>query len=151
MANDIDDINAQLAQTGAPAFPYETPGDTCDGILTDFHMRQSFIYQTTTLDFWPDGNPKMELVLTVDIGETGDHDTTERRLYAKKGGNMWRALQEALRESGGRLERGGRIKMRYTGDGESKTKGYKPPKLYRAKYTPPAAAPAPSVADLDDL
>ena len=150
MANDIDDINAQLSQTGAPAFPYEAYDDTCDGILNDYYMRQTFIYQTTTLDFWPDGNPKMELVLVVDIGETGDHDTTERRLFAKKGGAMWKALQEALRESGAPLERGGRIKMRYTEDGTPKVKGHKPPKQYKAKWTPPAKV-APSVADLDDL
>ena len=150
MANDIDDINAQLQQTGAPAFPYEAHGDTCEGVVTDYHMRQSFKFGTTELDFWPDGNPKQELVINVDIGETGDFDTTERRLYAKKNGAMWKALQEALRESGAIFERGGRIKMRYTGDGESKTKGFKPPKLYKAKWTPPTKV-APSVADLDDL
>ena len=43
------------------------------------------------------------------------------------------------------------LTVRYIGDGEQKTRGFNPPKLYRAKYTPPAATPAPSVADLDDL
>ena len=146
--SDID-VNDFLTASGAPTAKFATPGDTHKGTVISSEVRQQTEFGTGTPLTWDDGRPRLELVVTIDTGELGDADTTERRLFAK--GNMLTAIKQAVKESGGRLLNGGELTVRYIGDGEQKTRGFNPPKLYRAKYTPPAAAPAPSVADLDDL
>ena len=148
--SDID-VNDFITAGGAPTAKFPEPGAEIEGTLISSEVRQQTEFRPDGPGapmFWPDGKPRLELVVTLDIGETGDFDTTERRLYAK--GDMLRAIKQAVRESGGRFDNGGRLKLRYVADGEQKTKGFNPPKLYKAKWTPPTKV-APSVADLDDL
>ena len=146
--SDID-VNDFLSASGAPAAKFPEIGDTVKGTVVASEVRQQTKLEDGTPLTWDDGRPRMQLVVTIDTGELGDADTTERRLFAK--GNMLTAIKQAVKEGGGLLLNGGELTVRYIGDGEQKTRGFNPPKLYKAKYTPPAAAPAPSVADLDDL
>lgn len=146
--SDID-VNDFLTASGAPTAKFVDIGDTVKGTVISSEVRQQTEFGTGVPLTWDDGRPRLELVVTIDTGDTGDENTTERRLYAK--GEMLKAIKQAVKDGGGRLLNGGELTVRYTGDGEQKTKGFHPPKLYKAKYTPPAAAPAPSVADLDDL
>ena len=146
--SDID-VNDFITASGAPTAKFVDIGDTHKGTVISSEVRQQTEFGTGTPLTWDDGRPRLELVITIDTGDTGDENTPERRLYAK--GEMLKAIKAAVKEGGGRLLNGGELTVRYTGDGEQKTRGFNPPKLYRAKYVPPAAAPAPSVADLDDL
>ena len=143
---DTDDF---LAASGSPTAKFADIGDTHKGTVVRSEVRQQTEFGTGAPLTWDDGRPRLELVVTIDTGETGDADTTERRIFAK--GEMLKAIKQAVKEGGGRLLNGGLLTVRYTGDGEQKTRGFNPPKLYKAKYVPPAATPAPSVADLDDL
>ena len=146
--SDID-VNDFLTGSGAPTAKFVNIGDTVKGTVLSSEVRQQTEFGTGVPLTWDDGKPRLELVVTIDTGETGDHDTTERRIYAK--GAMLKAIQQTVKEGGQGLLNGGELTVRYTGDGEQKTRGFNPPKLYKAKYVPPAATPAPSVADLDDL
>lgn len=145
--SDID-VNDFLAGSGAPSAQFPEIGAEIEGDLISAEVRQQTKLEDGSPLVWNDGKPRLQLVVTLDVGETGEYDTTERRLYAK--GEMLKAIKEAVKVSGGKFENGGRLKVRYTGDGDQKVKGHNPPRLYKAKWTPPSKA-APSVADLDDL
>ena len=147
--SDID-VNDFLSASGAPAAKFPEIGDTVKGTVLASEVRQQTKLEDGSLLWWDKEctRPRLQLVVTLDVGETGDYDTTERRIYAK--GDMLRAIKEAVKEGGGTFDNGGRLKVRYVADGEQKVRGHNPPKLYKAKWTPPAKT-APSVADLDDL
>jgi len=146
--SDID-VNDFLTAGGAPAVKFPNIGYTIKGIVLSSEVRQQTKLEDGTPLVWDDGRPRMQLVVTIDTGDTDGEDTTERRLFAK--GHMLTAIKQAVKESGGQFLNGGELTVRYTGDGEQKVRGYNLPRLFRAKYTPPAVTPAPSVADLDDL
>ena len=149
----MSDINVNdfLTASGAPGVSFPDIGDTVKGTVLSSEVWQQTKLEDGSLLYWDDEKtrPRLQLVVTLDVGDAGDSDTSERRLFAK--GEMLKAIKQAVKDGGGALTNGGELTVRYTGDGEQKVKGYNPPKLYKAKYTPPAAAPAPSVADLDDL
>jgi hypothetical protein len=58
-----------------------------------------------------------------------------------KPGNMAKAVAQAVKAAGrSEVEQGGRIAIQYYADGEKKTAGQNPPKLYKAKYEAPAGS-----------
>lgn len=66
-------------------------------------------------------------------------------LWVRKGW-MLGAVRDAVSEAkASSIDEGGTLHVRYTGDGERKP-GKNPPKLYKAKYTPPAGG-----VSLDDM
>lgn len=144
--SDID-VNDFLTAGGAPTAKFVTPGDTHKGTVVHSEVRQQTEFGAGTPLTWDDGRPRLELVVTIDTGHTGDADTSERRIFAK--GEMLKAIKQAVKDGGGKLLNGGELTVRYVEDGEQKTRGFNPPKLYRAKYTPPTATAPP--VDLDDL
>lgn len=98
---------------------------------------QSRDFETGEPATWPDGNPKMSVVIQLDVqGET-------RSLWAPKPSAMFAALVEAQRHAGGHpMQEGGTLHVKYTGT----IPNVKNPKLngakqYVCKYTPPASDP----------
>jgi hypothetical protein len=140
-----DDALDLLANGGSPAAKFESPGDKTTGKVVSAQKRQQADYGTGAPKFYDDGNPMWEVVITVDTGEDDGKGDTCRRLFAR--GAMLKAVREALHEANAKLEVGGELVVKYTEDGEPPKKGFNPPKLFKAKYTPPA----PSAVDLDDL
>jgi hypothetical protein len=103
--------------------------------------------QQTDIDgkplFWDDGKPRMQVVVSLQTDDREDDDDDGvRKLYVK--GQMLKAVQEVVRPHKG-LSVGGKLAVQYTGDGEQKTRGYNPPKLYKAQYEPPT-----KTVDLDN-
>lgn len=92
--------------------------------------------------FWDDGEPMWQLVFTIDTGVTDpsiDNDDGVRKIYAKA--QMLTAIREAVKRSGHRGDLvGGTLAVRYKEDGEVTKRGYNPPKIYDAKFTPPTEA-----------
>jgi hypothetical protein len=86
-----------------------------------------------------------EIVITLDTGIEDENGETQRRLFVR--GAMLKSVREALKDANSKLEVGGELAVRYTGDGEPSKKGFNAPKLFKAKYTPPT----PGAVDLDDL
>lgn len=129
-----------LAGGGPASAKFPNVGDAVEGtIKTEPTVEQQRDIETGELLTWQDGNPRQQLVITIqtDQRDPGDEDDDGvRRLFVK--GNMRKALQEAVIKAGRKqLDIGGKIAVAYTGDGEKKNKAYSAPKLYKAVYVPP--------------
>ena len=90
---------------------------------------------------WDDGNPRMQMVITLDTDERDPEDPDDdgtRRLFVKSG--MKPAIARAVNAAGAsRIEVGWRLTVTYTADDNArKKKGFSAPKIYEATYVRPA-------------
>jgi hypothetical protein len=95
--------------------------------------RQARKFNTTELDYWPDGSPVMQtrIVLTL------DNDEGMVAIYAK--GDMAKAITKALVVAKAPdVEVGGRLTVNYHGNDPESKNPANPRKLYDAAYTAPA-------------
>ncbi|MGW8366933.1 hypothetical protein ACWGK1_41215 [Streptomyces wedmorensis] len=126
---------------GAPTAKFPTPGTTVGGRITEQpKVEQQRDIQTGEKKFWNNGDPMMQLVVTVQTDQR-DHaledDDGKRRIFVK--GQMKNAVADAVRAAGARgLEVGGTLAVTYTHDGEQKQRGFSAPKQYTARYIPAA-------------
>lgn len=135
---DIDDL---FASGGAPALKFPTVGTTHIGTITGLEARQQRDFEKNELVTWDNGEPKMELVVTM-----RDVDGNEGRLFAKA--QMLSAIRDAVRVAGCKKpEIGGQLAVSYTHDGENKNPKFNPPKMYQVAYEPPAVAAAAAMFD----
>ena len=140
-----NDVNDFLTESGAPAFKFPNIGDNARGKVVAAVKRQQTDMKTQQPLTWDNGEPRWELVITMDSGTPDENGETNRRLFAR--GAMLKAIRDALKEAGAQLEVGGELVVKYIADGEVSQRGFNPPKLYKAKYT----KPSPAAVDLDDL
>lgn len=127
---------------GAPTAKFPTPGTTISGRITERPtVEQQRDIKSGDKKFWGDGNPMMQLVVTVQTDERDpqlEEDDGRRRLFVK--GQLKTAIAEAVKAIGGRgLEVGGTLTVKYTHDGLAKGPGMSPPKQYIATYVAAAA------------
>lgn len=106
-------------------------GTTFEGVVTEEpKVVQSRDFETGDLATWPDGNPKMTIVLRMTV------DGEERSVWAPIPSDLKRAITEAKGASA--IEVGGTLAIRLTGTKpNSKNPRLNEQKLYAAKYTPP--------------
>lgn len=73
----------------------ETPGTSYTGIITDVTMRQARKFESTDLDFWDDGTPKMQVVLTLatDYRDAANPDDDGTRQLSI---NLWSGQKKSL-------------------------------------------------------
>lgn len=124
-----------LAGGGKPTakFPNQAFGTNHVGtILTEPTVEQQRDIDTGTPLTWPDGNPKLQMVVTIQTNERDasiNDDDGQRRLFVRSG--MRAAVQKAVKEAGvDYLAVGGVLSVTYThDDGRAKQ--------YTATYTPP--------------
>jgi len=140
----IDPNVDHLLTGGSPTAKFAEVGTTHRGRVVSAKSRQA-----TDMDgkpkVWDNGDPVMEVVITIDTGDEDESGNTHRTLYC--GGKLLQAVRGALTDAKARLEVGGELVVKYVGDGEASKKGWQPPKLYKAKYTPPAPGAAIEVDD----
>lgn len=122
---------------GAPSAKFPTPGTIVGGRITEKPtVEQQRDIKTGDKKFWGDGNPMMQLVVTVQTQERDpqvEDDDGRRRLFVK--GQMKNAIADAVRAAGARgLEVGGTLTLTYTHDGAVTQRGFNPPKQYTASY-----------------
>lgn len=124
---------------GAASAKFEAPGDTIDGTIAEPpEVRQQTDIATGQPVFWPSGDPKMQLVVTLATTIRDDSDDDGKRRVYIKGKSLTEAVREAVRQSGAKgLELGGTLTVTYTGDGVASQRGFNPPKLYTAAYARP--------------
>ena len=118
--------------SGAPALKFEKPGDTHEGTITAAEVRQQTKFGTGEPEYWDNGNPKLELVITL------NHQGDLGRIYAK--GQMQAAIRDAVTKAGADgidVSGTATLTIKYLRDEPSKTKGFHPQKIFAAKYTPP--------------
>ncbi|MGK9225326.1 hypothetical protein, partial [Microbacterium sp. SA156] len=112
--------------------------------------RQQTKFGTQEPDFWPNGDPKMQILIDLQTDRRDDaNDDGERTLYVASK-NMKRAIGDAIRASGANdVLPGGVLSVTYTGNDPQSKNPANPAKLYTAQYTPPTsplAQPAPAAA-----
>ena len=129
-----------LMSAGVPTASFNGPiGTTHRGEILAMEKRQQRDLDTNEPAFWEDGQPKWEIVFTIDTGVIDpsiENDDGVRKLYAK--GQMLNAIRSAVKASGYRGDMvGGTLAVKYAADGPQKKRGFNPPKQYRAKFDPP--------------
>ena len=150
-----DDINEFLMGQGGKAFEFGAIGDRVSGIIVAMKKRQQSDFQTGEPAFWPNGDPKMMLMVTLqtELQDTDDDDGL-RNLYLRggnftaikgKGTSSLTAVKDAVKRSGQPIELGGTLTMEFSGEAAAPSKGMAPAKLYVAAYRPPA------MVNMDDL
>jgi hypothetical protein len=145
-----DSVNDFLTGGGAPSFKFEKIGDTVRGEIVAAETRQQTDFKTGEPLVWRDGNPRMQLVITLatDLRDPeNEADTGERRIFAK--GQMLNELRTQLRSQGVRLEVGGKLAVKYSGDGVPTERGLNAPKQFTVQYKAPERSAV--AANVDDL
>lgn len=140
----VDDIESFFAGGAKTAkFEDKAYGSVIGGkIVADPVMRQQRDYETDELMVYPDGNPVMQTLVTVQALPATEEDDGQRTFYIR--GQLKSAVSEALRKAGARKpERGGSLWVKYLSDEPVTLKNGKrgnDKKIHAAKYEPPAAA-----------
>lgn len=79
----------------------EQIGETLGGTITATEVRQGTDYTTGKPDFWDDGKPKHQIVVTVDTGgKTAEGDDKLGNIYIKVWGKQRTALMKAIKDTG---------------------------------------------------
>lgn len=143
IGNDVNDFFNSGVKVPA-AFDKNTPvGTTVMGIITDAVKRQKTDPKDGSPKTFSDGNPQMQVVITIKttLRDPADPDDEGlRRLYAS--GSMQKAIGQAIQKAKAEgLEQGGVIAVKFTGLGVASGPAMNPPKLYSATYQPPKNAP----------
>lgn len=120
-----------LAETSNPSISFKDQPIGTTYTLTVCgtpEMVQSRDFKTRKPATWPDGNPKMSLVIK------GLMDGQPVSLWGAKPSAMWAALAQARQEAGVPLDDGALLTITFSG---TKPKpGMDPQKLYTAVYVP---------------
>jgi hypothetical protein len=138
----MSDDGMDLLLGGAPAAKFPEVGTVVKGRVIGQKMQQSRDMATGELKTWDNGAPVYEIVFTLATDERDasiENDDGTRRLFAR--GQMLRAIGDALRKARWSAPlAGGTLAVKYVRDGEATRRGFSPPKIFAAIYTPPEAA-----------
>ena len=130
------DYNSMLMGGGGRGFKFATEGDSVSGFITNIDQRQMTDIKDGSPQTWPDGNPKMQLVISLEtILAEDDNDDGIRRVYCPIPSAMQKAIADAVRKAGRPgIEIGGRLAIQFTHTAEPKTRGFSGQKQYKARY-----------------
>lgn len=137
MTNQQTDPNAFLMGGGARSASFKAIGDQVQGTILSCVTRQ----QTEPggkLKTYDDGNPMMQLVVTLLTNEQDDEDDDGlRAIYVK--GQLRAALRAAILKAGEHgIAEGGELVVRFSSELPPQTKGFSAAKQYRVGYRPPS-------------
>ncbi|WP_217182676.1 hypothetical protein [Streptomyces sp. AC495_CC817] len=128
MSNEtLDDLLAGGGKTAK----FERPGQTWSGVVTKAEPRQATNFDTGKPDFWEDGQPKMQAVVSIQTDLREDEtDDGVRAIYIKMWGDQKKAFRLAAQQAGGAPQPGDTFTATYYADGEKPQRGFAP-KLFR--------------------
>lgn len=143
-----DEADQFLTGGGVPsAFGKDDPvGTQVTGTITEKPtVKQQTDLETGKPMTWDNGDPRMQLVVTLQVDgiPVTDEDDGRRRIYVKGSKtpgsrSMHDAVASAVRAANVKgLEAGGRLTVQYAGNEPSKTRGFNDRKLWAAAYAPP--------------
>lgn len=127
-----DDPFATVEGGKALSFKDAKVGDSYEGTVISLPaVKQHIDFESGKPAEWPDGNPVQTVVTGIEV------DGEKRSLWAKKPSSMFRALQDAQKESGQRIKVGDTLKIVW----EKSEKNVKNPrfndvKIYKVVHTP---------------
>ena len=124
----------QFLSTGAKSAKFPTVGSKVSGSVVASELQQQTEFETGLPKTFNDGNPMLQLVVTIQTAEREDNnDDGTRRIFAK--GQMLAALKAAVKACGSSgLVNGQGITVAYVSDGEAR-KGLAAPKQYDVTLT----------------
>jgi len=125
---------------GGRSAKFNSIGDMAVGEIIRIDSRQRTELGSNVLLTWPDGNPKMQFVITLDTGAEPEDEEDDglRNVYVPKPSQMLSEIARAIRAAGGREpEVGGKLAIKFTTEKPSATKGYNAQKIYKASYKLP--------------
>lgn len=135
-------VNDFLTGGGGKSVFFKEIGDSIKGTVISAEAAQQTDMDGTPKS-WDDGNPMMQVIVTLqtDLSEDDDDDG-KRKLYVKgskkpESQSLAAAVAGALTKVKAKLEVGGTLAVKYIGDGVAKTRGFNAPKLYTAAYKAP--------------
>lgn len=140
----LPDPNSLLTGKSVPSISFKDAkvGDSFTGVITDLETAQVRNYETGDPEFWEDGNPKLQIVVTL-ATEYGDgaEDDGERKVYLF--GQKLQAAKVAMKEAGiEKLEKGFQFTIAFVGEKPSSNKKYNNIKLYGITIVPSKSNPA---------
>jgi hypothetical protein len=147
----MTDASSILMGASGRSAKFEKFKDSVDGTVVSISQRQQTAFRTNEPLVWKDGNPRLQVVITLQTDESADEDDDGMRtLFVKIPSQMQSQIANAVRKAGGQeLQIGGRLFVRYESD---KPTDASPAKQYIAKYEPPAnGGGLPDGIDPDDL
>lgn len=100
--NPFADIDSAL-HGGSKSFfnKYSEPGDTVTGTITKVDVKQVTNYKTKEPEFFPSGDPKKQVILTLQTSLREDADDDGKRsVYIPLWGGKKAALADAMRAAG---------------------------------------------------
>lgn len=150
----LTDPDALLMGGGVPAAKFPTVGTTYSGLVVNKEAVQKINYKTKEKEFYDDGAPKMEFVVTLetdlrDPERSGDNG--HRKIYCSP--ELKRTIASKVREAGMKtLEIGTWMQVRFVREEPNRSGGGANKKIYEVELrtpadtaldsTPPAPAPA---------
>lgn len=119
----------QFLTSGGKSAKFPTVGSKVSGSVVGSELQQQTDFETQLPKTWNDGNPMLQLVVTIQTAEREDNnDDGTRRIFAR--GHMLAALKAAVKTCGqSGLIVGQTITVTYVSDGEAR-KGLAAPKQY---------------------
>ena len=118
-----------LAEGGSkyPALKFENVNDTHTGTVIEVKKLEDRD-PSGTVKTWDNGDVRYVFVFTLNTADGIGN------LWAR--GNMVKAIREAAQATGVTTMVGAKLTVKYTADGEKKSKAFNAPKLYKAKVEP---------------
>lgn len=147
------DAQSFLMGSSNPGFSFRVPGDRVVGqILAPPTVQQQKVFKTNDPAFWPSGDPKLQMLVSVQTGfrnwegvatpDPARPDDGARTIYVK-GKHFEPAMKRAVLEAGAKfLTVGGWVDITFTGEDMESDAGQKP-KLFAVRYMPPPPGSAP--------
>lgn len=140
----LPDPNALLAGESVPSISFKDAkvGESFTGTITALETAPVRNYETGEPEFWDDGNPKLQIVVTLDT-EYGDgaEDNGKRKVYLF--GQKLAAAKQALKDADmKKMELGTKFTITYSGTKPSSNKKYNDVKLYTIALVKGTSNPA---------
>ena len=120
----MTDIFLQDGGSKYPALKFENPGDTHSGKVLEVKKLEDRD-PSGNVKTWDNGDIRYVFVFTINTG------TEIGNLWAR--GSLVKTVREAAQAANITSMVGTNLTVKYTGNGEQKTKGFNAPKLYKAK------------------
>ena len=137
-----DDAMALLMGETVPAVKFPEVGSKVTGQVVKVEKGQQRDFMSKEPKTWPDGQPMLQVIVTLQTDERDDEDDDgQRKLYVAKPA-MRNAIRAAIEESGGKpaVITGGTLSVKRTEDGEAE-RGMSAPHTYAAKFEPDLTEP----------
>lgn len=134
-------VNDILMSRGGKSATFHDIGDAVEGEVIRSEVIQQRDYTSGEPKVWPDGNPQQQIVIALKTENMDEEDDDGiRSVYVKVPSQMLAALRDAvaLAKASG-IEKGGWIKVTYTGNKPAAKRGMNPQKQYDVKYEAPGA------------